>query len=65
MARSKSSKTETVKEKEKTFTKEQIVKSKKYSDRQDALNALLAANKKYTLTQVDEKLKQFYKGGRK
>lgn len=47
------------------FTKSQIVKSKKYVDRRDALNALLDDDKKYTFNQVDDILDQFYKGGNK
>lgn len=47
------------------YTKSQIVQSKKYVFRRDALNALLKENEEYTLTQVDEMLKQFDEGGSK
>ena len=45
-----------------TFTKEQLVKSKKYEHRQDALNALLTDGKAYSYAQVDEILNKFDKG---
>ena len=47
-----------------TFTKEQLVKSKKYVHRHDALNALLEDNKPYSFTEVDGILKQFDEGGK-
>lgn len=47
------------------FTKNQLVKSKKYENCRDALNALLKDDESYTYTQVDEALKQFYEGGKK
>ncbi|MFA1738440.1 hypothetical protein [Lysinibacillus fusiformis] len=46
-----------------TFTKEQLVKSKKYVHRRDALNALLKDNKPYSFIEVDGILKQFDEGG--
>lgn len=46
-----------------TFTKDQLVKSKKYVHRRDALNALLKDNKPYSFTEVDGILKQFDEGG--
>lgn len=48
-----------------TFSKSQIVKSKKYVLRQDALNVLLKEDGRYTHTQVDALLTQFYEGGKK
>lgn len=48
--------------KEATFTKEQLVKSDKYADRQDALRVVLKNNKSYTFSEVDEALKKFMKG---
>lgn len=47
------------------FTKKQLLKSKKYVDRRDALNALLKNDKVYSFAQVDEILKKFFKGGNK
>lgn len=47
------------------FTKAQLLKSKKYINRRDALNALLKDDKKYSFTEVDEILEKFYKGGGK
>ncbi|MEC1716606.1 hypothetical protein [Schinkia azotoformans] len=48
-----------------TFSKSQIVKSKKYAARRDALNALLEDNEIYSISQVDEVLNKFDKGGEK
>lgn len=45
-----------------TFTKEQLVTSRKYIHRRDALNALLKGNEQYSFVQVDEVLKQFDEG---
>lgn len=44
------------------FTKEQILASKKYSNRRDVLGAILTDNKGYTLEQVDSLLEKFMKG---
>lgn len=48
-----------------TFSKLQIIKSKKYALRQDALNVLLKEDGQYTHAQVDALLTQFYEGGKK
>ena len=48
-----------------TFTKEQLVTSRKYIHRRDALNALLKDDKQYSFALVDEVLKQFDKGVKK
>ena len=45
-----------------TFTKEQLVTSRKYIHRRDALNALLKGDEPYSFAQVDEVLKQFDEG---
>lgn len=50
---------------EATFTKEQLLNSKKYANRRDALAALLVDGKTYTLKQVDSLLDKFFKGGKK
>ena len=47
------------------FTKNQLLKSNKYVDRRDALNALLKEDETYTFSQVDKILENFYKGGNK
>ena len=44
------------------FTKEQILASKKYSNRRDVLGAILVDTKTYTLEQVDSLLEKFMKG---
>lgn len=46
------------------FTKSQIVRSKKYEARRDAINALLDSGKTYSFAQVDAILKKFDKGGK-
>lgn len=48
-----------------TFSKLQIIKSKKYALRQDALNVLLKEDGQYTHAQVDALLTKFYQGGKK
>ena len=45
-----------------TFSKEQLLKSKKYADRRDALSVLLSNDKMYTLSDVDKILTEFMKG---
>lgn len=44
------------------FTKEQILAAKRYSDRRDALGAVLADGKEYTLEEADSLLEKFMKG---
>lgn len=53
-------KTETITES--VYSKEQIIKSKKYADRRDILNVLLADGKEYTLDDVNTLLDAFMKG---
>lgn len=47
---------------EASFTKVQILASKKYSNRQDILNALLVDDKNYSLSEVDALIDKFMKG---
>ena len=44
------------------FSKQQLLSSKKFSDRKDLLNAVLSENEKYTVEAAEEKIKQFLKG---
>ena len=46
-----------------TFKKEQILKSKKYEEKRDLLNALLETGQEYTLEVVDELIEKFMKEG--
>lgn len=46
---------------ENVYTKEQILKSKKYKNRADLLNTILQDNKEYTITQVDGEIEKFMK----
>ena len=41
------------------FSKEDLVKSKKYQHRRDLLNAILEDDKKYTIQEVDSKIEKF------
>lgn len=41
------------------FLKQDLVKSKRYFDKRDILNALLEDGKTYTLAQVDDIIKTF------
>ncbi|BDH60142.1 hypothetical protein MTP04_02720 [Lysinibacillus sp. PLM2] len=47
------------------FTKSQLLKSRKYVDRRDALSALLKDDETYSHAQVEQILENFYKGGKK
>lgn len=51
-----------VKQVENTYSKEQIVKSKRFANHVDLLNATLKDNKKYTLNQVEETITNYMKG---
>lgn len=44
------------------FTKEQILASNRYSNRRDALGAILADGNMYTFEKVDSLLEKFMKG---
>lgn len=44
------------------FSKEQLVKSKKFSGQQDLLNTILKADKQYTLEEVVSKVEKYLKG---
>ncbi|WP_331463194.1 hypothetical protein [Konateibacter massiliensis] len=46
----------------KTFTKEQVLNSKKYIHRKDLINILLSDAETCTLTEVDKRIEQFLKG---
>lgn len=45
-----------------TFFKEQILTSKRYSDKKDLINILLKAHKSYTLVEVDQLIEKFKTG---
>lgn len=45
-----------------TFKKDSILKSKKYFNRKDLLNALLKEDVEYTLEEVDALIENFRKG---
>ncbi len=47
---------------EKTYTKEQIIRSKKYADRKDIVSILLDDNCVYSFKAVDELIERFMKG---
>lgn len=44
-----------------SFTKEQLVKADRWFNRRDLLNALLKDDKTYTIEQVDDLIKEYYK----
>lgn len=58
----KAKKEEKVQIQEDKFTKEQLVKSKMFSDKVDLLNALLKDNKSYNIKEVNEIINKFLKG---
>lgn len=45
-----------------TFTKQQLVTSKKYAEKKDLLNALLVDDRSYSMAEVEETLDGFLKG---
>lgn len=45
-----------------TFTKEQLLSAKKYSNRKDILGVLLEDGKEYSFEQVDTLMDDFMKG---
>lgn len=45
-----------------TFTKNQLISSRKYALHKDVLNAILDADKVYTFNDVDKALKEFLEG---
>lgn len=45
-----------------TFTKEQLLSAKKYSNRKDILGVLLEDGKQYSFEQVDTLMDDFMKG---
>lgn len=53
-------KKETVKES--TFTKLQLINSKKYKHRVDLLEVLLQDDKRYSISDVDKEIQKFMKG---
>lgn len=44
------------------FSKEQLVKSKKFNKYQDLLNTILESDKQYTLDEVVSKVEKYLKG---
>ena len=44
------------------YTKEQLLKAKRYSQRKDLINALLEDNRQYTIDEVDAAIENFLKG---
>ena len=44
------------------YTKEQLLKAKRYSQRKDLINALLEDNRQYAIDEVDAAIENFLKG---
>lgn len=51
--------TKTKKDDEVLYSKEQIISSKKYSNRKDILNVLLKDDEEYTFSRIDEIIENF------
>lgn len=51
--------TKTKKDDEVLYSKEQIIASKKYSNRKDILNVLLKDDEEYSFTKIDEIIENF------
>lgn len=62
MAKKNKTETKTVEQIAVTYTKEQILCSRKYKYRRDALGVVLADGKEYTIEEVDTLLDEFMKG---
>lgn len=45
-----------------TYTKEQVLSSKRYEDKKDAVNVSLKDGKSYSIEEVDELIANFMKG---
>ncbi len=43
------------------YTKEQIIKSKKYNRHRDVLISILEENKSYSIEDIEQKIKEFLK----
>lgn len=41
------------------FSKDKLLKSKRFADRRDILNALLKTDKEYTIAEAEEIIKQY------
>ena len=44
------------------FSKEQLLSSKRFQDRRDILNAVLKADKQYTVEAVEQEILKYMKG---
>ncbi|PIM79157.1 MULTISPECIES: hypothetical protein [Fusobacterium] len=51
--------TKTKKDDEILYSKEQIISSKKYSNRKDILNVLLKDDEEYSFSRIDEIIEEF------
>ncbi|WP_336019586.1 hypothetical protein [Fusobacterium polymorphum] len=51
--------TKTKKDDEVLYSKEQIIASKKYSNRKDILNVLLKDDEEYSFSRIDEIIEEF------
>ena len=45
-----------------SFSKEQLLSSKRFQDRRDILNAVLKADKQYTVEAVEQEILNYMKG---
>lgn len=48
-----------------TFTKEQIINTKRFAHRKDLLGAMLVDGRMYSLEEVDKLLEKFMNGGKR
>lgn len=63
MSKEKIEKKEAIKTTESKYSKEQLLKSKKYSNRKDLLGVLLDDKKEYSFAEVDAEIDKFMKRG--
>lgn len=50
---------------EPTYTKDQILKSKKYAHRRDLLGVLLSDKQEYKIAEIDKAIDNYMNGGKK
>jgi hypothetical protein len=49
-------------EKEQTFTLDQLLASKRFSNRRDLLKAVLSKDKRYSISEAEKNIENFLKG---
>lgn len=61
MAAKKKSEVQEIK-KDQTYTLDQLLASKRFSNRKDMLKAVLSGNKRYSISEAEKNIEEFMKG---